>query len=185
MKSHAESLSPTLSTLASSFDNMSRLEAQLRSALVPVYPPAPPNNNVISGPETLDVQRDLVPIVTLPTRLRDLIALGEEEQGGGGAGSSNNNNAGESAYLSSFTSLTGLSSNLIPLCPFSTLPLLTGLAAAEALWGRHEAVLSSWIAQGVPGAEGVASECRAVLREQREKSRRRASVGAGASSRRI
>ncbi|PWN20372.1 hypothetical protein BCV69DRAFT_312963 [Microstroma glucosiphilum] len=153
MKSHAESLSPTLATLASSFDNMSRLEAQLRSALLPIYPQPPPSSNNsnansqqgTSHVEALDVQRDLVPIVTLPMRLRDLIALGED-QGGGGTGSN------------------------------------SGLAAAEALWGRHEAVLSSWIAQGVPGAEGVASECRAVLREQREKTRRRVSVGAGAAA---
>lgn len=47
--------------------------------------------------------------------------------------------------------------------------LFSGLAAAEALWGRHESVLSTWASEGIRGADAVAAECRMVLREQRER----------------
>lgn len=79
MKTQADDLTPTLGSLRGSFDSMTRLQSQLDTALTPAKTGEPRDGN---GDDRLDgtqakMARDLVvPIVTLPQRLRDVIALG-------------------------------------------------------------------------------------------------------------
>ncbi|CAO1635013.1 unnamed protein product [Sympodiomycopsis kandeliae] len=151
MKAHSDSLAPTLGDLSSSFESIAKLSDQLKTSLQPAFSPplAPqPENAAGQYPNTvtksdLNVQRDLIPIVTLPQRLRDIIALGWDTETG----------------------------------ERSTSAEEQGLPAAEALWGRHESILSSWAKAEVPGAADIAAECRATLREERE--RRRAPGNSG------
>lgn len=157
MKSHADALSPTLSTLSSSFDSMSKLESQLRASLLPLTAPSssPPTSSSSNGTSPISVQTHLLPIVTLPQRLRDIIALGQRQRPQSQSGEADSEET----------------------------PPDAGLPAAEALWGRHEAVLSAWAGAGIPGAEAIAADCRLVLREERERQggqgRPQAAGGAG------
>lgn len=145
MKAHSDSLSPTLEALSTSFQSMSRLSDQLKGALQPALSPA---STASSG--SLDINRDLVPIVTLPRRLKDVIALSREDSG---------EKQGELRCASTDNLKRMLMLHLHT----------SGLPAAEALWGRHEAILSTWTQAGVPGAADIAAECRAVLKEERER----------------
>lgn len=137
MKAHSDSLSPTLTSLSSSFENMAKPSQQLKTSLQPALSPPPQPASLSNSP--IDPSRDLIPIVTLPRRLRDIIALGKGDATSPGRRSSS---ASTEEY---------------------------GLPAAEALWGRHESVLSAWAQAGIPGAADVAAECRAVLKEERER----------------
>ena len=118
---------------------MAKLSQQLKTSLQPALSP-PPQPAPLSN-SSIEPSRDLIPIVTLPRRLRDIIALG-----GGDANTLGRRSSSASASTEEY-----------------------GLPAAEALWGRHESVLSAWVQAGIPGAADVAAECRAVLKEARER----------------
>lgn len=122
---------------------MSKLESQIQSSLNAFIDDGTDSGSSGSGPKDKDILTQIVPVVTLPRQLRDVIALGRADPEPSGAG----HEAQRAAKYSA-----------------------DGLAAAEALWGRHEAILSDWSREGIAGAEAIASECRAILREERERS---------------
>ena len=143
MKTHADSLDNTLTGLNQSFDSMRKLEAQLGAALRPVIVSL--NGNDAAAAATQQWTREvIVPVATLPQRLRHIIALATPRDDG------------------------NLATETTELPESMRNPTKQGLAAAEALWGRHEGILSTWAQEGVRGAESVASECRAILKEARE-----------------
>lgn len=81
MKTQADDLTPTLGSLRGSFDSMSRLQSQLETALTPSKAEAEKSrdddgNNRLEGTQAKMARDLVVPIVTLPQRLRDVIALG-------------------------------------------------------------------------------------------------------------
>lgn len=79
MKAHSDSLSPTLDALSSSFESIAKLSDQLSNVLQPALSPPPQR---LQSQSPIDVSRDLIPIATLPRRLRDVIALGRDGSGG-------------------------------------------------------------------------------------------------------
>ncbi|CAO1625209.1 unnamed protein product [Parajaminaea phylloscopi] len=150
MKSHAERLDTTLASLKSSFSAMNRLSQQSSTALLPLTRQHSNNSADARG----NVRRDIVSVATLPQRLRDTIALGRSGRG------EETSDAGDASARDV--------PHASPLRTSDNTPG-AGLAAAEALWGRHEAILSDWSREGIPGADSIAAECRSVLKEERER----------------
>lgn len=148
MKDRGDALTPSLSSLQQSLRETSNTSKSL--AIPAELYSQPKVVSIDQGKErgggklsADEAQRLIAPVVELPHRLRDLIVLGEP-------------------------GTTPKQEDEVAHADVAALQKQKeGLAAAERLWGRMEAVLSAWVEAGVPGAKEISAECRVVLREAR------------------